>query len=125
MVGTSVRRWYILSVILHRDDSVMVNFFISYTGVDSAWAEWIAFALEEQGYTVTVQAWDFRPGSNFAVEMQKAASQMERIIAVLSPDYLKFGFAESGWSAAFARDPKATRADSYRLSCGAVNFPDY
>jgi TIR domain len=112
-------------VILHRDDSVTVNFFISYTRVDSAWAEWIAFALEEQGYTVTVQAWDFRPGSDFAVEMQKAASQMERIIAVLSPDYLKFGFAESGWSAAFARDPKATRADSYRLSCGAVNFPDY
>jgi hypothetical protein len=88
---------------------VMVDFFISYTGADSAWAEWIAFALEEQGYTVTVQAWDFRPGSNFAVEMQKAASQAERTIAVLSPDYLKSGFAESEWSAAFARDPKATR----------------
>ncbi len=32
------------------------DFFISYTGVDRAWAEWIAWALEEQGYTTSIQA---------------------------------------------------------------------
>jgi hypothetical protein len=41
------------------------NFFISYTGRDRQWAEWIAWQLEEAGYTLFIQAWDFRPGSNF------------------------------------------------------------
>jgi hypothetical protein len=41
--------------------------------------------------------------------MQKAASQAERTIAVLSPDYLKSGFAEAEWSAAFAQDPKGNK----------------
>lgn len=51
------------------------NFFISYSGADSTWAEWIAWVLEEAGYTVVLQAWDFRPGSNFVLEMQQAAAQ--------------------------------------------------
>jgi hypothetical protein len=86
-----------------------MDFFISYTGVDRAWAEWIAFVLEEHEYAATLQAWDFRPGGNFAIEMQKAASQAERTIAVLSPDYLKSGFAEAEWSAVFAQDPKGNK----------------
>ena len=49
------------------------NFFVSYTGADEAWAEWIAFALERAGFTTVIQAWDFRPGSNFVIEMQNAA----------------------------------------------------
>jgi hypothetical protein len=34
----------------------MTDFFISYTGVDRAWAEWIAWQLEAAGYTVVLQA---------------------------------------------------------------------
>jgi hypothetical protein len=49
------------------------DFFISYNSADLAWAEWIAWQLEAAGFTTIVQAWDFRPGSNFVVEMQKAA----------------------------------------------------
>src|SRR4029077_13431766 len=41
------------------------DFFISYTHADRTWAEWIAFQLEEAGYITILQAWDFRPGSNF------------------------------------------------------------
>ena len=50
----------------------MTDFFINYTGVDSIWAEWIAYTLEDEGFTTIIQAWDFRPGSNFALEMQNA-----------------------------------------------------
>ena len=32
------------------------NFFISYTAVDRQWAEWIAWELEEAGYTTILQA---------------------------------------------------------------------
>jgi phage replication-related protein YjqB (UPF0714/DUF867 family) len=37
------------------------DFFISYTGADRAWAEWIAVQLEAAGYSTVLQAWDFRP----------------------------------------------------------------
>ena len=48
------------------------DFFISYTGADAAWAEWIAIELENAGYRTVIQLWDFAPGSNFVVEMHQA-----------------------------------------------------
>jgi hypothetical protein len=42
-----------------------------------AWAEWIAWTLEEVRYKVEVQAWDFRPGGNFVLVMQRAAAEAE------------------------------------------------
>jgi tetratricopeptide (TPR) repeat protein len=83
----------------------MTNFFISYNSADRFWAEWIAWHLEEARYTTVLQAWDFRPGSNFVQEMQNAVSDAERTIAVLSPDYLTSSFTQPEWEAAFARDP--------------------
>ncbi|HXU36331.1 MAG TPA: FxSxx-COOH system tetratricopeptide repeat protein [Blastocatellia bacterium] len=83
----------------------MKDFFISYNKADRSWAEWIAWQLEEARYTVIVQAWDFRPGSNFVLEMQRAAVEAERTIAVLSPDYLAAQFTQPEWAAAFAQDP--------------------
>jgi len=83
----------------------MKDFFISYNRADRSWAEWITWHLEEAGYTTVLQAWDFRPGSNFALGMQEAVSAAERTIAVLSPDYLTSSFTQPEWAAAFARDP--------------------
>jgi hypothetical protein len=51
-------------------DSQGRDFFISYTGVNGSWVEWIAVQLEQAGYTTVLQAWDFRPGSDFIHEMQ-------------------------------------------------------
>ena len=82
------------------------DFFISYTGADRTWAEWIAWQLEQEGYTTVIQAWDFGPGSAFVVEMDSAARNAKRTIAVLSPDYFKSGFTKSEWTAAFRLDPK-------------------
>jgi hypothetical protein len=65
----------------------MTDFFVSYTLADKVWAEWIAYVLEEAGWSVIIQAWDFRPGSNFVMEMQRAASEASRTVMVLSPDY--------------------------------------
>lgn len=52
-----------------------------------------------------LQAWDFRPGCNFVLEMQKATEDSERTIAVLSPDFLKSLFTQPEWAAAFVGDP--------------------
>src|SRR6476661_571816 len=83
----------------------MKDFFISYAGPDRNWAEWIAWHLEETGYTTVLQAWDFVPGSNFVLEMSDAEIQTNKTIAVLSASYVQRPFTRSEWSAAFARDP--------------------
>lgn len=83
----------------------MNDFFISYNKADKSWAEWIAWQLEEADYTTVLQAWDFGTGSNFVLEMQKAAAEASRTIAVLSPDYLTSNFTAPEWAAAFAQDP--------------------
>jgi CheY-like chemotaxis protein len=81
------------------------DFFVSYNRHDHAWAEWIAWTLETAGYSIMLQAGDFRPGGNFVLEMQKAASEAERTIAVLSENYLKSEFTAPEWAAVFAQDP--------------------
>jgi hypothetical protein len=68
------------------------DFFISYNQADRTWAEWITWQLEAEGYSTILQAWDFRPGSNFILEMDAAARQATRTIAVLSPDYFTSQF---------------------------------
>ena len=50
------------------------DFFISYTGVNEGWARWIAVELGQVGYSTVVQAFDFRPGSDFVHEMQQATA---------------------------------------------------
>src|ERR1044072_3105368 len=84
---------------------MMKDLFISYNKADRTRAEWIAWQLAEAGYSVVLQAWDFLTGGNFVLDMQKAAKEAERTIAVLSPDYLTSEFAASEWAAAFAQDP--------------------
>jgi hypothetical protein len=83
------------------------DFFVSYNGADQEWAEWVAWVLEENGgYSVKIQAWDIRPGSNFVLEMDQAAKLSARTIVILSPNYLGSNFAQPEWAAAFAGDPK-------------------
>ena len=83
----------------------MSDFFISYCSADQRWAEWIAWQLEDAGYKTIVQGWDFRPGTNFALEMDRAASSARRTIAVISPSYISGLHTRAEWAAAFAQDP--------------------
>ncbi|MBV8885621.1 MAG: toll/interleukin-1 receptor domain-containing protein [Chroococcidiopsidaceae cyanobacterium CP_BM_RX_35] len=85
------------------------NFFISYNRADKHWAEWIAWTLEEAGYSVVIQSWDFRPGGNFILDMQRATENTERTIAVLSEDYLRATYTQPEWAAAFKLDPQSLK----------------
>ncbi len=84
----------------------MKDFFISYNKANRDWAQWVAWTLEQAGYTVVFQAWDFQPGANFVLEMQKATVGTRRTIVMLSNAYLSAEYTHSEWAAAFARDPK-------------------
>ncbi|MGD1906769.1 MAG: toll/interleukin-1 receptor domain-containing protein [Leptolyngbyaceae cyanobacterium] len=84
------------------------DFFVSYNSADKTWAEWIAWILEEQNYSVVIQAWDFRPGGNFILDMQRATEESDRTIMVLSEAYLKASYTQPEWAAAFKQDPEST-----------------
>jgi tetratricopeptide (TPR) repeat protein len=80
------------------------DFFVSYTGADRAWAEWVAWQLEEAGWTTVLQAWDFTPGDNFIARMRDALEQADRTIALLSQAYLASPYATDEWTGAFLHD---------------------
>ena len=80
------------------------DFFVSFSGHDKEWADWIAWTLDEEGYSVVYQPWDFEPGTNFVLQMNKAAGS-GKTIAVISDNYLSSNFTQPEWAAAFAADP--------------------
>jgi hypothetical protein len=77
------------------------DFFISYSSDDRAWAEWIAWQLIQNGYEVVIQAWDFRPGTNFIEQMNTALAECKATIGVLSSAYLRSSYGRAEWTAAF------------------------
>lgn len=83
----------------------MKDFFISFTKPDEEKAKWIAWQLEDAGYTTIIQTWDFRPGENFVLAMDRGLKQAAHLIAVLSPDYVNSVFTPPEWAEAFLRDP--------------------
>ena len=83
----------------------MKDFFLSYNKEDKAWAEWIAWTLEDAGYSTVIQAWDFVPGSNFVLNMQQALEEAETTIAVISRNYFESVYTQSEWATAYASDP--------------------
>lgn len=81
------------------------DYFISYTGVDRKWAAWIAWQLEDAGYMVVLQEWDFRPGHNFILMMDRATRARQTVI-VLSKAFLEAGYTQPEWARAMADDPQ-------------------
>ncbi|MFC9328711.1 toll/interleukin-1 receptor domain-containing protein [Kitasatospora sp. NPDC057015] len=45
-----------------------VDFFISHAGPDRAWAEWLAWHLEDAGHTTELDHWDWAPGGELRPE---------------------------------------------------------
>lgn len=80
------------------------DFFISYTSADRDWANWIAWILENAGYSIIIDIQDFEPGQNFIRNMYEAIEKTERIIAILSPNYFKSEYTGFEWQGAFAND---------------------
>lgn len=56
------------------------DFFVSYNKTDKEWAKWIAGTLEENNYTTYIQAWDFKPGNNFILQMQDAIKNVKGLL---------------------------------------------
>ena len=99
------------------------DFFVSYTSTDRAWAEWIAWQLEADGYQVVFQGWDFMAGSDWAHGMQRATTTADRLVVVLSAAYLQSGHGEAEWRSFYAKDPSGEHGLLLPVRVGDVERP--
>ena len=79
-----------------------VDFFVSHTGRDTAWAEWLAWQLEQAGYRVELDVWDWAPGEDFVARMSAALESADRLLAVCTEAYFAAAFGGAELRAAFA-----------------------
>lgn len=95
------------------------DLFISFNQADRPWAAWIAWVLEENGYSVFFQDWDFR--GNFVEHMNLAHGKTYRTLAVLSDNYFGSDFTLAEWSARFAQDPAARQDRLVSVKVGSLS----
>jgi hypothetical protein len=81
------------------------EFFLSFTGADRPWAEWLLAELDATGYASVSQLRDFVAGANFALDMDRAARRAKRTLGVLSPQALQAPYVQQEWAQRLASDP--------------------
>ncbi|MCM3925375.1 TIR domain-containing protein [Frankia sp. AiPs1] len=81
------------------------DFFVSHHASDGTWAKWVAWQLEDAGYRVLVQDWDFAPGTRWTTFLQRALAQSERTITLVSETYIKSAYGQPEWEHAYQNDP--------------------
>ncbi len=85
------------------------DFFISHAGRDTAWAEWLAWQLQQAGYTVELDVWDWAPGEDFVARMQQALEAVRVDTRYVSRTYRRPDSADRNWKATAVIDAPATR----------------
>lgn len=85
------------------------DFFVSYTHEDVKQAEWIAWVLNQAGYQVIIQKWNFTAGRNWFAEMDNASRIAERTVAVLSKAYGDSDYCRLEWQQAMGLDPGGSK----------------
>jgi len=81
-----------------------LDYFVSFGGPDEAWADWVAYVLEDEGFSVLVQSRDMLPGQNIVHQTQLGVLAKHTIM-IMSPDYFGRDFPEAEWAAGFFQDP--------------------
>ncbi|MFG3579021.1 FxSxx-COOH system tetratricopeptide repeat protein [Micromonospora chersina] len=66
-----------------------VDLFISHAGRDRAWAEWVGWELEDAGYRVELDLWDWEFGANVIEKIRDALQRCERTLALFSEAYFE------------------------------------
>jgi TIR domain len=87
------------------------DFFVSFTGPDRPWAEWLVVELDAAGYSSVSQLRDFVAGANFALAMDEAARRARRTLGVLSPRALGARYVRQEWTQRLATDPTGKQRD--------------
>src|SRR3954470_18594564 len=75
----------------------------------TAWAEWLAWQLQQAGWTVELDVWDWAPGEDFVARMQAALQSADRLLAVCTEAYFASAFGGAELRAAFAGSAAVAR----------------
>lgn len=86
-----------------------MEFFISRASADAAFAAVVGEILTEAGHGVVLQQWDFA-NRNFMERMHAALADGARVVALLSPEYLRSAHCQAEWQNAIANDPLNTES---------------
>jgi hypothetical protein len=71
----------------------VANIFISYTSSDRDWAFWIAEQLEALDHTPHIDELEIKGGDNIYRWMEQRLDDADRVLCVISDDYLKAPYA--------------------------------
>jgi hypothetical protein len=85
------------------------KFFISFNSADRSKAHWIAWSLKEAGHEVAVHDWEIPAGGNAPLWMNNRLAWADRLIAVVSPDYLPARYSPIEWASQIWVDPDGTK----------------
>lgn len=77
------------------------DFFVSYNKNDKDWAKWVAGTLEENNYTVYLQAWDISPGDDFIARMNDFLKLSKNYIAIWSNSFATSPYCTTEFNTAF------------------------
>ena len=86
-----------------------MDYFVAYHASDQKWAEWIGSRLQEAGFSVELQSYDYWARSSMILEMFAVSAIADATIAVLSHEFLAENLDRPEWQAAYAQDPKGER----------------
>jgi TIR domain len=81
------------------------KFFISFNSADQTKAHWIAWTLKEAGHEVAVHDWEIPAGGSVPLWMNTKLAWADRLIAVISPDYLPARYSPVEWASEIWNDP--------------------
>jgi len=85
------------------------KFFISFNSADRTKAHWIAWTLKEAGHEVAVHDWEIPAGGNAPLWMNTKLAWADRLIAVISPDYIPARYSPIEWVSQIWNDPDGTK----------------
>ena len=85
------------------------KFFISFNSADREKAHWIAWTLKDAGHQVAVHDWELSAGGNVPLWMNTKLAWADRLIAVVSPNYVPARYSPMEWGAQVWDDPDGTQ----------------
>ncbi|MFD4710551.1 FxSxx-COOH system tetratricopeptide repeat protein [Streptomyces sp. NPDC058430] len=86
--------------------------FVSYAGADRAWAEWVAWHLQDAGYDVELDLWHWGAGDNAVLRMSQAVER-GRMVALFSRAYFEVSrFTTEEWTSRLASRDASQRRET-------------
>jgi hypothetical protein len=85
------------------------KFFINFNSADGTKAHWIAWTLKEAGHEVAVHDWEIPAGGNVPLWMNTKLAWADRLIAVISPDYVPSRYSPMEWASQIWNNPGGTK----------------